>query len=695
MRKEDMPDVVRSSEERRRQAADAARRYRESAAQRERAEARTAEGVPYPDTPQALAARAERILSRGGVSATAAVAAIHADALDLPQAYERIIGLSNDLQAVNFLPRGVRAARTVARITLRRGGRELPMGTGFLVSPRLLMTNHHVLPDTETASSCFAEFQAEIGVDDVPEPIVRVEFAPDDLFLADEPLDFALVALAPVDAGTAPGEVFGWNRLSVRSGKHVVGELVNVIGHPSGRLKEIALRDNKLVTRLDDFLHYRTDTEPGNSGSPVFNDQWEVVALHHRGVPETDRSGNVLRKDGQVWQEGDGDDAISWVANEGVRISSVLRHLASLRPSPAQRALLAGMGRESGLGGRTPQEAMTPRGVDGGTAEVTAPRSAGTAGPRAPALAERAARTGLRGRDGAFGGVRRLVFLHGRSQQGKDPEALRREWAGGLNQGLTRAGLPTIDPADAWFPYYGDRLAELMDAEESVAAPPAAAARDAFPPPSSADAEAYEQLLLEAAARTGMPEDGFEDADVVAAEEGLDGVVRTFRRALGWVAARSDVDELTIATVFRDVSRYLSEPRVREAVLDAVSATMPDRGELVFVTHSLGTVVGVDLLGRLPDTVDRAMLVTVGSPLGMDAVSSRLLSGGPHRPGDVRTWLNAWSPADAVAIGCPLRDRGWGSVDQPAVTNGKDRAHNIAEYLAHASVAGPIGRALT
>ncbi|MFF5521678.1 trypsin-like serine peptidase [Streptomyces coeruleorubidus] len=668
----DTPEVEQSHDELRRQVADAARRYHDSAQAREQAEARTAEGVPFPDTPQALAARAERILSRGGVPATAVVAQIHAEPLDLPQAHERIIGLSHDLQAANFLPRGARAARTVARITLRRDGRELPLGTGFLVSPRLLMTNHHVLPDADFARTCLAEFDAQVGIDNAPDDIVRVEFTPDELFIAHEPLDYALVALAPVDGDVPPGEVFGWNRLSGRTGKLVVGELVNVIGHPNGRLKEIALRDNRLITRLDDFLHYRTDTEPGNSGSPVFNDQWEVVALHHMGVPDTDASGRPLRKDGAVWQPSDGETALSWVANEGVRISSVLRHVATSRPTPTQRALLAEMGPESGLGSHVPHAAAAPE----------------SARPTGLTATERRVATGLRARDGAFGGHRHLVYLHGRSQHGKDPEALRHEWTGGLNKGLAAAGLRSVDPADAWCPFYGDLMAELMGARESLGGVPSA------PNSMGSETKAYEQMLLEAAARVGMPEGDYEWQDAMAAEEGLDGAVRTFRRALGWVAARSDLDEWTIDAVFRDVARYLSEPRVREAVLDIVSATMPDRGELVFVTHSLGTVVGVDLMSRLPSGIDRTVLVTVGSPLGMDAVNDRLLTAGPHRPGNVRTWLNAWCPADAVAIGCPLRDGRWGRVEQPEVANGKDRAHNIAEYLAHASVAGPIGRAL-
>ncbi|MFF5143768.1 trypsin-like serine peptidase [Streptomyces sp. NPDC013157] len=690
----------------------AAQRYRQSAGARERAQAQTAQGVPYPDTVQALAARAERILTRSGIPPAAAVAGVRADPLELPQVHERIIGLSNELQAVSFLPRGTRAAATVARISLRSNGRELPLGTGFLVSPRLLLTNHHVLPDTDSARSCFVEFNAQVTADNVPDTAVRTEFDPGTLFVAHEPLDFALVAVAPVDGKALPGDVFGWNRLSVQTGKLVVGELVNIVGHPNGRLKEIALRDNKLLVRLDDFLQYQTDTEPGNSGSPVFNDQWEVVALHHSGVPETDPQGHVLRKDGKVWQPSDGDDAVSWVANEGVRISSVLRHLAALRPAPAEHALLSDMGPESGLGSQLAPDGM-PIAPDGSlwsgplplrtSAEAATP----TTGPTAPtaALAAVRPRAGLRGRPGAFGGHRNMVFLHGRGQQGKDPEALRREWAAGLNNGLTRAGRATVEPADIWFPYYGDRLAERTGGETAVAA--AAALLDGASAPSAAeavgrltaestrDSDAYGQLLREAAVKVGMQEEADPTEGVPAASEGLDQLVGTFHRALTWLAASTDVDEWTIATVFGDVSRYLSVPGVRDAVLDTVLGTMPDHDELILVTHSLGTVVGMDLLDRLSNGIDRVLLVTLGSPLGMDAVNSRLLTGAPHPPPGVDRWVNAWCPTDAVAIGCPLGDPRWGELSQPGVTNAQGRAHNVTEYLAHATVAGPIGQALS
>ncbi|MFF2786291.1 trypsin-like serine peptidase [Streptomyces sp. NPDC058049] len=672
----------------------AARRYREASAERQEIEAKLAAGVLYPDTPERIASRVNRLLERGGVPAAAAVESVHAEALDVPETLERVIGLTKDLQPWSFLPRGARAAATVARISIFRGGLERPHGTGFLVSPRLLLTNHHVLPDAQTARRCFLEFNAQVTIDNAPDAAIRFACDPDTFFTADEHLDYALVAVQPAADGSLAGARFGWNQLSNQQGKLVQNEPVNVIGHPMGRLKEIALRDNALVQRLDDFLHYRTDTEPGNSGSPVFNDQWEVVALHHMGVPNTDTQGRILRKDGQIWRGGvDSDDTIDYVSNEGARTSSILKHLATLPLDPQRRALLAEMGPESGLrqdAAAGPVETPVAPAVAPAPTPQEAAASAAVAAAPGPAAA--GAHTGLRAPEDAFGGRRHLVFLHGRSQQGKDPELLRRGWTGGLNHGLTRAGLPTVDPADVWFPYYGDRIVEVIGQHETLPASyadsPAVAALEAF----AAESEegTYEQLVMEAAVLAGMPQDG------QAATENLGStLVGSLQGALSWLAAKTDVDALAIATIFRDVDAYLSDQAVRKAVLDRVFAEIPHDGELVLVTHSLGTVVGMDLVAdRLPPGMKVTLLVTAGSPLGMNAVNSRLSPPGTHRPGTVDAWVNVWCPTDAVAIGCPLEPV-WGKLtEEHAVVNASDRAHSIEEYLAHPEVATAIDKFL-
>ena len=56
----------------------------------------------------------------------------------------------------------------------------------------------------------------------------------------------------------------------------------------------------------------------------------------------------------------------------------------------------------------------------------------------------------------------RLIFVHGRSQAGKDPAALQREWLAALNRGLTKSGLALPSDLAVGFPFYGDRLDELL-----------------------------------------------------------------------------------------------------------------------------------------------------------------------------------------------------------------------------------------
>ncbi len=70
---------------------------------------------------------------------------------------ERVIEESDFLEA-RFLHIGSAVARTVGRVPIRERGRTVGYGTGFLVSPRLLMTNNHVLESEEEAAQCAVEF---------------------------------------------------------------------------------------------------------------------------------------------------------------------------------------------------------------------------------------------------------------------------------------------------------------------------------------------------------------------------------------------------------------------------------------------------------------------------------------------------------------------------------------------------------
>ena len=223
--------------------------------------------------------------------------------------------------------------------------RSLGFGTGFLVAPGLLLTNNHVLSSREVAAASQVEFNYQRGLDGRLEPTTVFNLDADRCFVTSplNELDFTLVAVAETSADGHSLDAFGYLGLNAVTAEVLAGECVSIIQHPKGDPKQVALRKNEVIKLPDDedrFLHYQTDTNPGSSGSPVFNDGWEVVALHHSGKPAADNQGNYLTDDGTVWSPEMGLDRIKWIANEGVRGTAIVKFLQE-RLTDAQKAIFA------------------------------------------------------------------------------------------------------------------------------------------------------------------------------------------------------------------------------------------------------------------------------------------------------------------------------------------------------------------
>ena len=245
-------------------------------------------------------------------------------------AKERIMG-RNDLMPVNYLLQGYLSAYSICRIHIRNeNGRNEGFGTGFLISPQLLITNHHVLENEASALKSYAEFNYQYQLNGLPTMSDSFILAPEVFFATNKDLDYTIVAVQPQAVGSGKNIAgYGYLQLSESTAKALVTENLSIIQHPSGGFKQIAIRENQLITSdpNSDFITYATDTTQGSSGAAVFNDQWQVVALHHSGVPKTDAAGNILCKDGSIWQIGMEEYLIDWLSNEGVRISAILKDL--------------------------------------------------------------------------------------------------------------------------------------------------------------------------------------------------------------------------------------------------------------------------------------------------------------------------------------------------------------------------------
>jgi S1-C subfamily serine protease len=220
-----------------------------------------------------------------------------------------------------FLAAGTRATAAVALIARTRKDTVMqPLGTGVLISQHLLLTNHHVLPDAEAARGLSALFDYGHDENGSERKELAVPLDVDAGFFADETLDFAVVALSPDPPLGArhPAD------LIADPGKILLGERVNVIHHANGERARISIRANRLVDQDDDWLRYTSDTRHGSSGSPVFNDQWEMIGLHHGGIPDP----------------GAPPDREAATANEGVRISRIIAKLRVVQLDEPTRALV-------------------------------------------------------------------------------------------------------------------------------------------------------------------------------------------------------------------------------------------------------------------------------------------------------------------------------------------------------------------
>ena len=234
--------------------------------------------------------RAARLRGEGG-DLQATPAAVSREIAKVQEAQTRLesnFGLDQTV-TLRWYQTGLERTRSVARIE-RADGKGT--GTGWLVRAEdffngragpLLVTNAHVINADATGGAmrpdqAVANFQG-----------LQKTFRLDEIVWSSpsSALDATFVSFkdAVPDAPALPV-----SRRKVML--DVPPQRVYIMGHPDGRDLEFSIHDNKLVNCPDRFLHYRTPTEGGNSGSPVFEHTgWEVVALHHAGEPTTPTSG--------------------------------------------------------------------------------------------------------------------------------------------------------------------------------------------------------------------------------------------------------------------------------------------------------------------------------------------------------------------------------------------------------------------
>lgn len=200
----------------------------------------------------------------------------------------------NTLRPISFLERGIEVAKSVARVVLQNG----ESGSGFLIKDNLLVTNAHVLPSAAVAAKAHIEFNYQETIDGLDAQVSKYNLLPEQVFKSSPREseggdDWTVVRVAD-DANTI------WGQLPLGQAQPKKKDEVIIIQHPGGGPKQIALSHNIVAYAGPRRLQYLTDTQKGSSGSPVFNLNWQLVALHHAGglVREPGTTNSYYRNQG-------------------------------------------------------------------------------------------------------------------------------------------------------------------------------------------------------------------------------------------------------------------------------------------------------------------------------------------------------------------------------------------------------------
>lgn len=188
------------------------------------------------------------------------------------------------LLPISFLEMGILKSKAVAKIEIKTGNM-IDVGTGFLfkvpeIEGLYFMTNHHVIRNQSKFRNTTILFNFELDMDGNSKKSESFMIKSKGVFMT-SPIAELDVTICELEDPYNILAQFGY--LELNEIEVPKNEFVNIIQHPGGQWKQLSIYHNIVTNSEDRIIQYLTDTLKGSSGAPVFNSDWQVVALHHSG----------------------------------------------------------------------------------------------------------------------------------------------------------------------------------------------------------------------------------------------------------------------------------------------------------------------------------------------------------------------------------------------------------------------------
>ena len=217
----------------------------------------------------------------------------------------------------DWLPKLLDIEKQICRVEIANSA----YGTGFLVAPNIILTNYHVVEDVFKKNHSYSDISLRFDFKklhssrtDLEGTVYRLAkkwLVGYDTYETSKNLDYALLRLEQT-----PEKRGFINMPEIKEGfssNYRKNAPLFIVQHPEGSPLKLAL-DTESIIEMNEHqsrLYYKTITEPGSSGSPCFNNCWDLIALHRSGKKSV-RNGGVpitqLMKDwdkkGLNWKNG-------------------------------------------------------------------------------------------------------------------------------------------------------------------------------------------------------------------------------------------------------------------------------------------------------------------------------------------------------------------------------------------------------